>query len=92
MHGRASNIFPIEAPGKGIVRAHRIRIEDLPALFSEGPEPEPSFPARRSWLQKANRKLAQIFSGRMPHLLPAQARNEETIRAAAMRRQTQAQA
>jgi hypothetical protein len=91
MHGRASNIFPTAEPAKGIIRARRIRIEDIPALFSEGPEPEPSFPARRSWLQKANRRLAQIFAGRTLGLMPAQAGNEETIRPAAMRRQTQAQ-
>ena len=92
MHGRASSIFPMVGPAKGIIRAHRIRIEDIPALFSEGPEPEPSLPTGQSWLQKANRKLARIFARRMPDLLPAQARDEETIRPAAMRRQPQAQA
>jgi hypothetical protein len=92
MHGTTSSSFPIKAPEKQLIRAHRIRIADIPALFSEGAEPEALYLERQSWLQRVSRKLARTFAGHMPNLLPAQARNEETVRSAAMRRQTQAQA
>jgi hypothetical protein len=54
MQGRISGTRPIEHPLKRIVRAHRIHIEDIPSLFSEGLEPEPALPRRQAWLPGAN--------------------------------------
>ncbi len=65
MQGRISTTRPVEHPLKSIVRAHRIHIEDIPSLFSEGLEQEPALPQRQAWLPGANlaRKLKQGLQG-----------------------------
>jgi hypothetical protein len=50
----------IRKPLKSIIRAHRIHIDDIPSLFSEGVEPEPL--QRQAWLPHATiaRSLMQV--------------------------------
>ncbi len=54
MQGRFSTTLPVETPLKRIVRGHRIRIDDIPSLFSEGPEPEPTPSQRQPWRSGVN--------------------------------------
>jgi hypothetical protein len=44
-------IPPSRTPRRvAVVRGHRINVNDIPSLFSEGPEPEPDWLARQPWL------------------------------------------
>jgi hypothetical protein len=92
MHGRTSRVSAIQGPDEQIVRTYRIRIENVPALFSEGTEPEPIAPQGQPWLQSARARLARLFAKAALSMAPAQARDEKAVSPAAMRRQTQAQA
>jgi hypothetical protein len=44
-------ISPSRTPLRvAVVRGHRINVNDIPSLFSEGPEPEPDWIERQPWL------------------------------------------
>jgi hypothetical protein len=79
------------APNRvAIVRGHRIHINEIPALFSEGPEPEAAPVDQRSWSLTAKFDLGVAWLRQI--LMPAQTRDEKAVGAAAMRRQPQADA
>jgi len=71
-----------------IVRAHRINVNDIPSLFSEGPESEPAPIARQAWLDVASLgQTVTLMLQRLAQLLvPQQARHEEPIGPASLRR------
>jgi hypothetical protein len=83
---------PAPARAVTIVRAHRIHINDVPALFSEGLEPEPE-PLELGSFWRANLGLSfkQLLLQCWHFLLPPQAGNEKPVGAATVRRQPQAQ-
>jgi hypothetical protein len=58
----------IRKPLKSIIRAHRIHIDDIPSLFSEGVEPEPL--QRPAWLPHATiaRSLMQAMQRSLQNL------------------------
>jgi hypothetical protein len=91
MHGKSSRISAIQGSDEKVVRTYRIRIENIPALFSEGPEPEPIAPRDRLWLQRVSSRLQLLVNAALI-IVPAQARDEKAVSPAAMRRQSQAQA
>jgi hypothetical protein len=83
------------APNRvAIVRGHRIHINEIPALFSEGAEPEAAPVDQRSWPLMAKFGLGRAARWRqwLHILMPAQTRDEKAVGAAAMRRQPQADA
>ena len=71
-----------------LVRGHRININDVPSLFSEGSEVEPARRGSQSWrsfaaiAQGAKRVQAAVAQ----FLAPPQGRHEEPVRQASMRR------
>jgi hypothetical protein len=84
---------PTTARAVTIVRAHRIHINEIPALFSEGSEPEPERLERGSFWRTASLGLSfrQLIRQSLRFLLPPQAGNEKSVRGAAIGRQTHAQ-
>jgi len=84
---------PAPARAVTIVRAHRIHINDMPALFSEGPEPEPERLELGSFWRRANLNLSfkRLLQQCWHFLVPPQAGDEKPVGAATVRRQTQAQ-
>jgi hypothetical protein len=92
MYGKTPGTSSVHDAGEKVVRTYRIRIENIPALFSEGLATEPVSPKGRSWMQIIGARLAQPLANAASSLMPAQARNEKAVGAAAMRRQTHAQA
>jgi hypothetical protein len=91
MYGKNSRISAIQGSDEKVARTYRIRIENIPALFSEGPEPEPIAPRDRPWLRRVSSRL-QLLANAALSIMPAQARDEKPVSPAAMRRQPQAQA
>lgn len=45
-----TSLSPTPHRAVAIVRGHRININDVPSLFSEGSEPEPEWIERQPWL------------------------------------------
>ena len=71
-----------------LVRGHRINISDVPSLFSEGAEAEPTARHRPSWRSfTALAQAAKRVQAAVAHLLaPPQGRHEEPVRPASVRR------
>ena len=79
-------ISPSRTPLRvAIVRGHRINVNDIPSLFSEGPEPEPDRIERQPWLnfETIGRDLKKLALSMV--LASPQAGDKEPIGAGKMR-------